>query len=250
MTREEAMTLLKKLRTFHNGTYAKAIDMAIEALSAEPTERQNDVIKKPRTVRYKLHNPIEYVSIEFDEEEEALSANCTTEKPNDEVEQGNDVVVEPTDLISRADAIEAVEDGMCTFYDCDVLDRINAVPSADRPSGEWTDMCACSICGFQPWYERDIHTLSYCPNCGAKMRSGGLYYTNDGQRLEWKPVSEGLPQSVGSYIVTCQDEQGGVYVDYDYWTVADEFKYNRDKVTAWIPFPKPYCGTKIGSGTR
>lgn len=32
-------------------------------------ESQNDVIKKPRTVRYKLHKPIEYVSIEFDEEE-------------------------------------------------------------------------------------------------------------------------------------------------------------------------------------
>lgn len=35
MTKEEAITLLKKLRTFHNGTYAKAIDMAIEALSAD-----------------------------------------------------------------------------------------------------------------------------------------------------------------------------------------------------------------------
>lgn len=36
MKREEARTLLKKLRTFHNGTYAKAIDTAIEALLAEP----------------------------------------------------------------------------------------------------------------------------------------------------------------------------------------------------------------------
>ena len=32
MTREEAITMLKKLRTFHNGNYAKVIDMAIEAL--------------------------------------------------------------------------------------------------------------------------------------------------------------------------------------------------------------------------
>lgn len=31
---EETITLLKKLRTFHNGTYAKAIDEAIA--SAEP----------------------------------------------------------------------------------------------------------------------------------------------------------------------------------------------------------------------
>lgn len=32
MTREEAITLIKKLRTFHNGTYAKAVDMSIDAL--------------------------------------------------------------------------------------------------------------------------------------------------------------------------------------------------------------------------
>ena len=36
MTREEAIMLLEKLRTFHNGTYAKSIDIAIEALQAEP----------------------------------------------------------------------------------------------------------------------------------------------------------------------------------------------------------------------
>lgn len=49
----------------------------LSALLADKTESpndviesQNDVIKKPRMVRYKLHKPIEYVSIEFDEEEE------------------------------------------------------------------------------------------------------------------------------------------------------------------------------------
>ena len=28
----------------------------------------------------------------------------------------------------------------------------------------------CSECGFEPYYSRDIHTLNYCPNCGADMR--------------------------------------------------------------------------------
>ena len=36
------------------------------------------------------------------------------------------------DTIKKSDAIKAAEDGMCTFYNCDVLDRIKAVPSADR----------------------------------------------------------------------------------------------------------------------
>ena len=45
-------------------------------------------------------------------------------------------------------------------------------PSAqpERKAGKWTEDNACEFCGFKPWYERDIHTLSYCPNCGADMR--------------------------------------------------------------------------------
>lgn len=49
---------------------------------------------------------------------------------------------------------------------------LNNVPTIEpeRKKGKWTKDCACEICGFKPWYERDIHTLSFCPNCGADMR--------------------------------------------------------------------------------
>ena len=43
---------------------------------------------------------------------------------------------------------------------------VDAVPVVH---GRWGENGDCSECGFQPWYERDIHTLSYCPSCGAKM---------------------------------------------------------------------------------
>ena len=46
----------------------------------------------------------------------------------------------------------------------------------ERKTGEWTREEACEFCGFQPWYENDIHTLSFCPNCGAAM-SGGNHET-------------------------------------------------------------------------
>ena len=39
----------------------------------------------------------------------------------------------------------------------------------EKPHGRWGKNNDCSECGCQPWYERDIHTLNYCPNCGAKM---------------------------------------------------------------------------------
>jgi len=44
------------------------------------------------------------------------------------------------------------------------------IVESERKKGKWTDDNACPFCGFQPWYERDIHTLSFCPNCGADMR--------------------------------------------------------------------------------
>ena len=49
---------------------------------------------------------------------------------------------------------------------------LRQVPTIEpqRKKGRWTKENACEFCGFQPWFERDIHTLSFCPNCGADMR--------------------------------------------------------------------------------
>lgn len=57
----------------------------------------------------------------------------------------------------------------------DMLKKIDNMPTIEpeRKKGRWTDNNACPFCGFQPWYGRDIHTLSYCPNCGADMRGEG-----------------------------------------------------------------------------
>ena len=85
------------------------------------------------------------------------------------------------DLISRKAAIDAVDaiGHIATMPDGDKCIRRSAVkytlsmlPTAqpERKVGKWTEDNACEFCGFKPWYERDIHTLSYCPNCGADMR--------------------------------------------------------------------------------
>lgn len=77
------------------------------------------------------------------------------------------------DLIRRSDAIKAAEDGMCTFYDCYVLDRIDAVPSADRPQGYWTktDVATyrCSECG-KIQIADDVNELNYCCCCGSRNK--------------------------------------------------------------------------------
>ena len=88
-----------------------------------------------------------------------------------------------SDLICREDAIEALY--KYSFVSKDIIEReIKAIPSADRPSGEWIycedeygiDGYRCSNCGRHiPWdYQHkfinfidDYHT---CPFCDARMK--------------------------------------------------------------------------------
>lgn len=144
MDREEAIKILKSKMDGSVDTsyeWAEAVRMAIEALSAEtPTDQQKHQLSE--------------------------------ETPTDA----------PTDLISRADAIKAIESRQTEqWIDADVdynnglesaVAEIKALPSADRPSGEWIMQneelkisdYRCSVCGH---YQDD--TTDFCPNCGAKM---------------------------------------------------------------------------------
>ena len=75
------------------------------------------------------------------------------------------------DCVSRQAAIDAAlsafSRGLLASPD------IRKLPSVqpERKHGEWTKEAHCPFCDFAPWYEKDIHTLSYCPNCGADLRA-------------------------------------------------------------------------------
>lgn len=85
-----------------------------------------------------------------------------------------DINVPSNDCISRDEAIDALIEGFKRSLTMAIRakDMIEQLPSAqpERKKGEWTKDNACEFCGFKPWYEGDIHTLSYCPNCGADLR--------------------------------------------------------------------------------
>lgn len=83
-----------------------------------------------------------------------------------------------SDLISRADAIEAVHRAKNKD---DTLHRIQSLSSADAVHGEWQkveeqpyfrkhyDTVCCSVCrkkGNRKW--------NYCPSCGARMKGGAV----------------------------------------------------------------------------
>jgi rubrerythrin len=171
MTREEAIAILTETQVVYFAPKGKekaqeALDMAIEALSAETTATNTE-----------------------------KSSNCG-------------------DLISRADAIEAVASADETngtikvFSGLEIIDMLNALPSADtvsrefyeatikvnhglakenielkeqiesadRPSGEWIfngdgkehgkSWFICDQCG-----QSLFHKTNYCPNCGTYMRN-------------------------------------------------------------------------------
>ena len=88
------------------------------------------------------------------------------------------------DLIKRSDAIKAIlqkpaihgSEGSWYHAD-DIRDALNAVPSADRPQGEWIDegrnLWGCSNCGMEIYSEseRDRNEFhKWCSRCGARMK--------------------------------------------------------------------------------
>ena len=110
--------------------------------------------------------------------------NNITESPND-VDETDDEVIEPSDIISRADAKKEVyllgkNPSINEIWDC-----LDALPSADRPSGEWIkdyekNIYKCSVCGCEevvPTCMGEPTIWKYCPNCGsvigARMKGGG-----------------------------------------------------------------------------
>lgn len=175
MTREEAIRYLEQHK-YQNTCGQKslmesneAIDMAIEALSTEHKhcwdckhyEPKYNVCHAPEVVKQvtgKLKNHCDSLL-------KADSDECKEQKSK-------------LDLISRADAIEAVTDiqdgsGQRYYLAVSLVDKIRSLPSAEAVHGEWifnTDenngksWNICSNCGHS-----QFHATNYCPNCGAVM---------------------------------------------------------------------------------
>lgn len=65
-----------------------------------------------------------------------------------------------------------------------LMERIKALPSAERKKGKWIEMddgwdgeyFVCSECGC-PWTliegSPEDNGMNFCPNCGAEMRGEG-----------------------------------------------------------------------------
>ena len=136
MTKEEAIEMLKNTIAYESN-FAEAKRMAIEALKGGDAEM--------------------------------------TSIPTGTGEMQQSLIIRG-DLISRADAIEAVckavcEDDVSIFPECDQIkycDEIQALLALPSAEAEWIEsryVCTCSSCG----YLVELKT-PFCPNCGVKMK--------------------------------------------------------------------------------
>ena len=90
------------------------------------------------------------------------------------------------DLISRQQAIDAVEKNACNTQR--IMDAVNNLPSVqpERKTGHWKHINEeeerakhdGQLLGWMPWYCSECgcgvgkHQTAFCPNCGADMRGG------------------------------------------------------------------------------
>ena len=80
------------------------------------------------------------------------------------------------DLIKREDAMQVAF--LYPFFSDALMEEINAIPSADRPQGEWIDRSDGGRI-LNPWWETyecskcgqyGTRMWNFCPNCGAQMK--------------------------------------------------------------------------------
>ena len=115
------------------------------------------------------------------------------------------------DTIKKSDAIKAAEDGMCTFYNCDVLDRIKAVPSADR----WIP-CSERLPEEHEW----VGTKEFGTTISDEVH---ITFDVNGERF-----------------VKTLSLQNGELSNYEKRSM-DAF-YKGWKMLAWMPLPEPWKG--------
>ena len=148
---------------------------------------------------------------------------------------------EPTDLISRADAVEAVcmnDCGGCRPNDCgayldkscDIVKALSALPSADRPSVAY--ICNGTACDGE--CDECHHTTDIEHAKNFKCVDGKYIETDDRPSCEWSFIGDNL------YECTCC---GVAYT-------PDQLKATTIKKGQFAPNYCPNCGAEMRGGNE
>ena len=176
------------------------------------------------------------------------------------------------DLISRADAMGAVQDhfnadGFKGYDDGQkMMDRITALLSAEAVSLEdhikelndlesaWKEKFIKAEKRTNEIFDETMAKVANeCKECKERLR---ILRPLAEAVQEWIPVSERFPEEYGEYIVTVRekyswDEEWDYKNDLAYykgsyigdWDTSIDWKEGQEvEITAWMPLPEPYKG--------
>lgn len=157
-----------------------------------------------------------------------------------------------SDLISRADAIEAVGEWMQKEYgylDLNraerLIDALSALPSADAVHGEWGHMMIdgnkLMLALSEWWYSSfGLEETEESKAIHKVMDEVERYVDNEKSADYWIPCSERLPEKDELVLVTVWNDVTIAWRNiYGGWESAEDM-YEKGDVTAWMPLPKPY----------
>ena len=157
MTNEEHIEQLKKLRSFHNGSYGRSINKAIKALEQEP--------------KYCDHNIC--VSNEYN------GIGCDECEVKAEQEQSTDAVSRQDSLNMAYKLVEELASSSVYWDELKLFakEQVQSLPpvTPTRPKGHWLysdDLYETYICSECNYDSEDYDKYKFCPNCGADMREG------------------------------------------------------------------------------
>ena len=167
-----------------------------------------------------------------------------------------DKMTEHTDLISRADAIEAMrletsKLGRGLLGRGDILDIIEALTSADAVDcTDFIEWLVDRVLDETIW---EYNSVAYGEIICRKLEKLGVlevteepsYYIRPSAEAVqgWIPCSERLPNEGQGVIVTVDDNVYEIKVgSCIYSSGRFHSLYNDLTVTAWMPLPKPYKG--------
>ena len=178
MTRARAVEILKSTLAY-DSDFAKAKQMAIEALEQEPTaEYSSDVISR----QVAIDALKEHRALYCDNTPETFSKLSSAEKSR--VDELDTAIAT---LVNMPSAQPFTEEQIQTMQELEAaqIEKAYELGKADRPTGHWIETehstnengfkkwieIRCPFCGHEPVYE-NIDDMEFCPKCGADMTGG------------------------------------------------------------------------------
>lgn len=168
ITNEEAIKGLKKLRSFHNGSYGEYIDMAIKTL-----EQQTCIEDYPTCTECEHYDREKHYCPRFCQVIKDTLAEAQPSEPRTNLAETSQ------DCISRQAVIGLIGGDYGKWLPYAIMELPSVTPQ--RPNGKWIDVhvikafhydgeprVRCSCCGNEEEW-----SSNYCPNCGAEMGGGG-----------------------------------------------------------------------------